>query len=107
MISLRSVLLSTALLGLTLLLSAENSPLLVGAADVAAVPDVHLSSGPGFSGLSLEQAFELEAVEQLDLPYIESSEPSELERLQQENARLQVRVAELERRLSAVEAKLK
>lgn len=108
---LRSVIWWAVLLSPVLLLSAENCPLPLGAADLATARDTNLSSAPSILGssISLEQAFQVEALEQLDLQYeqYEPDAPSELERLKQENARLQLRVAELERRLTAVEAKLK
>jgi hypothetical protein len=56
--------------------------------------------------LDLEAAFEAEAIKQLDLEY-EPEAPPELEILKRENDLLKIRVSELERRLVAVEAKLK
>lgn len=83
---------------------ADETPLPLGAADLA--PDVRFESFKGTEAVAdLKKAFEIEAVEQLDLDY-ELEEPSELEILKRENRLLKIRVGELERRLSAVEAKL-
>lgn len=55
--------------------------------------------------LSLEKAFEVEALGILALEY-ELETPDELEILKREHALLKIRLAELERRLAAVEAQL-
>lgn len=84
--------------------TADETLLPLGAADLT--PDARFESFKGTATvLDLEKAFEIEAVEQLDLGY-ELEEPSELEILQRENRLLKIRVGELERRLAAVEAKL-
>lgn len=83
---------------------ADETPLPLGASDLAG--DARFESFKPTRGVfDLEQAFEIEAIEQLDLQY-EVEAPSELEILKQENQRLKQRVSELERRLSVVEAKL-
>jgi hypothetical protein len=88
---------------------AEETPLPLGTVDLA--PDSRFeafkqsTSSLSLGTSSLEQAFEFEVVKQLDLEYEEAA-PTELEKLQQANLRLQTRVSELERRLAAIEAKL-
>ncbi|MDQ8195201.1 hypothetical protein QEH59_12250 [Coraliomargarita sp. SDUM461004] len=85
-------------------LSADETPLPLGAADLAT--DARLEAFKTHTLTSqLEVAFQTEALKQLDLKY-ELDPPSDLEVLQHENAQLKLRVAELERRLAIVEAKL-
>jgi hypothetical protein len=55
--------------------------------------------------LSLEKAFEVEAIGILALEY-ELETPNELEILKREHALLKIRLAALERRVAAVEAQL-
>jgi hypothetical protein len=88
---------------------AAETPFELGTADLAsdsrfeALKQSAASLSVGTS--DMEQAFQYEAVKQLDLKYVEAA-PTELEKLQQANLRLQARVSELEHRLAAVEAKL-
>lgn len=83
---------------------AQETPLPLGAADL--VHDARFDSfKPDSQVLNLEQAFEVEAIKQLDLEY-EGEPPSDLEVLKRENELLKQRVIELERRLTEVEAKL-
>jgi hypothetical protein len=60
------------------------------------------SPQPAFS---LEKVFEVEAIEMLALEY-RLETPTELEILKREHALLKIQLAELERRLATVEAKL-
>ncbi|WPJ94976.1 hypothetical protein SH580_16225 [Coraliomargarita algicola] len=86
------------------LLFAYETPLPLGASDLA--PDSRLVEfKQAVDVLDLKAAFEAEALEQLDLDYAVEI-PDDLELLKRENAQLKIRVSELERRLTAVEAKL-
>ena len=87
------------------LLCANETPLPLGAADLSPDPRFESFKQPA-PVMDLAAAFEIEAFEQLDLDY-ELEAPNELELLKRENAQLKTRVSELERRLAAVEAKLK
>lgn len=90
-----------------LLMQADETPLPLGAADLAPNPilDSFKPSDSKISVVDLDRAFKVEAIKQLDLEY-EIESPTELEQLKRENALLKLRVSELERRLAAVEAKL-
>ena len=86
------------------LLSADETPLPLGAADLS--PDSRFESlKRSEAGMDLEAAFEAEALVQLDWDF-ELEAPSDLELLKRENAQLKIRVSKLERRLAELEAKL-
>lgn len=55
--------------------------------------------------VDLDKAFKVEAIKQLNLEY-KVGESSDLESLRKENELLKQRVSDLERRLSAIEARL-
>ena len=99
------VILSCVFCTVALAAAFDETPLALGASDLA--PNVHLDEfkSTATPTMNLETAFEIEAVKQLDLEY-ETEAPSELELLKQENALLKERVSDLERRLAAVEVKL-
>ena len=90
-----------------LILQADETPLPLGAADLAPNPllDSFKPTTSKISTVDLDEAFKVEAIKQLDLEY-EVEPLTELELLKRENAALKLRVAELERRLAAVEARL-
>lgn len=90
-----------------LILQSDETPLPLGAADLAPNPrwGSFKPTTSKISAVDLEKAFETEAIKQLALEY-EVEPPTDLELLKRENASLKLRVAELERRLAAVEAKL-
>jgi hypothetical protein len=87
-----------------LTLSADElpQPLAVAGGVLDTQVNTFKSPQPAFS---LEKAFEVEAIGMLALEYgLET--PTELEILKREHALLKIRLAELERRLATVEAKL-
>lgn len=102
MVCYRSIV-SGFLVSLVAVVYAYETPLPLGAADLA--PGLRLEVfKAGSQALDLEQAFEIEAIKQLDLKY-EVEAPNELETLKREHELLKIRVLELERRLYALEAR--
>jgi len=88
-----------------LFLDAQTTPLPLGASDLA--PDARIQELKRTSaGLDLRQAFQAEPHAQLDWSFEVAPATTELEQLQAANEALKQRVAELERRLAAVEAQL-
>ena len=87
-------------------LQADETPYQLGTSDLAKSPRLDYFKPSTLQVINLKKAFEIEAVEQLDLAYAFEA-LSELEILKLENDLLKNRVSELERRLAVVEAKLK
>jgi len=87
----------------TITLCADETPLPLGASDLAPNPRLEGFKPRSVVTMDLEKAFEVEAVKQLDWKYSLEA-PSELEILKRENELLKKRVSELERRLAVIEA---
>jgi len=84
---------------------AQSTPLPLGASDLA--PDARMDAlKRTSSGIDLREAFQAETNAQLDWSFEMPPAPTELEQLKDANEALRQRVAELERRLAAVEAQL-
>jgi hypothetical protein len=83
----------------------DETPLPLGASDLSPDPRVESFKPSTAFSMDLEKAFEVEAIEQLDLEF-EVEATSELEVLKRENEALKHRVSKLESRLAVIEAKL-